>query len=76
MDPLVTRRDRWKLISGLVAFGFLVVGGIAMCCLYERGAPLDARGYWIVSVMLAPLVLVGLLFSFWRPPADEDTDEM
>jgi hypothetical protein len=60
------------------AFGpfiFLLAGGIAMCCLYEPGERLDALGYWILSIMGVPYLLMVLYLLIWRPPAEPDDDD-
>ena len=49
-----------------------------MCCLYEPGERIDARGYWILAIMIVPYFLMIALTLFWREPEepdDEETDE-
>jgi hypothetical protein len=63
------------VLSGLLA---PLAGGIAMCCLYAPGEQLDARGYWIVSLMLSRYfvtVFVALIGGSREEPEDEDAQE-
>lgn len=49
-----------------------------MCCLYAPGERIDARGYWILALMVTPYLLMGLSFLIWPSPPepdDEDPDE-
>jgi hypothetical protein len=75
LELATDRRNRWKTICGLTTCVFLVGGGIAMCSLYEHGERLDALGYWILVVMLTPLLVFGVVFMLWRPPTEPDADD-
>jgi hypothetical protein len=60
-----SRCDHWKIICLLTPLGFLVCGGIAMCCLYKPGERIDALGYWIIAIMWTPSIISALVVLFW-----------
>jgi len=56
-------------------FILLVGGGIAMCFLYAPGERLDARGYWILGIMLVPYFLMMAVALLWGELQEPDYDD-
>lgn len=62
------------VLLGFSPYLLLVGGGILMCCLYAPGERIDARGYWILAVMLVPSFLMVALSLIWGEPQDPNDD--
>jgi hypothetical protein len=68
----------FAVICVIAAYVLLLGGGVTMCCLYAPGERIDARGYWILAIMLVPQLLIVLRLLIWREPEepeDDDADE-
>lgn len=53
--------SKWVVLLALLPWLFLVGGGISMCVLYKPGEKIGTVGYWILAIMVAPLLATGVL---------------
>ena len=64
-SPAIRIREILLAILLFSPFILLVGGGIAMCFLYAPGERLDARGYWILGIMVVPYFLMMTVTLIW-----------
>jgi hypothetical protein len=74
-SPAIRIRDILLTILLFSPFILLVGGGIAMCFLDAPGERLDARGYWILGIMVVPYFLMMAVALIWGKPQEPDYDD-